>query len=126
MRMLKQLGILLLICFIGEGIAMVLPISFPGSVISMVLLFVCFLTRWIKPENMYRVTNFLLQEMAIFFIPSGVGIITVFETVKNSAVAILIICIISTLLTFVATAYTVKLVLFLQNLHRKRKECRAE
>lgn len=125
MKILKQLGILLLICFLGEGIAKILPISFPGSVISMIVLFGCFMFRLIKPEGLYHVTDFLLQEMAIFFIPSGVGIVTVFEIAKNSAAAILIICILSTLLTFASTAYTVKLVMFLQNRQRKQKECKS-
>ena len=39
MKILKQLLILLLICFVGEGIALALPFAFPSSVISMLLLF---------------------------------------------------------------------------------------
>ena len=44
MKLLKQLLLLLLICFVGEVIALLLPISFPSSVISMLILFILLLT----------------------------------------------------------------------------------
>lgn len=122
MKILKQLAVILLLCFIGEAIAAILPVSFPGSVISMILLFGCFMLRIIKLEDVSDVTGFLLREMAMFFIPSGVGIITVFEIAKDSAWVIFIICVVSTILTFVSTAYTVKFVMFLMNLRKTRKE----
>ena len=39
MGIMAQIGIVLAVCLVGEGIAALLPIPFPASVISMVLLF---------------------------------------------------------------------------------------
>ena len=40
MKIILQIGIVLGICFLGEGLEMLLPFPFPASVISMILLFV--------------------------------------------------------------------------------------
>ena len=42
MGIMAQIGIVLAVCLVGEGIAALLPIPFPASVISMVLLFLLF------------------------------------------------------------------------------------
>ena len=46
MKMILQIGVVLGICLLGEGISLLLPIPFPGSVIAIVLLF---LLLWTLP-----------------------------------------------------------------------------
>lgn len=114
MKILTQIGIVLGICFLGEMIASALPFSFPSSVISMIILFILLITKVIKTEHIKEKSDFLLKNMAFFFIPAGVGIMSNFEFIKSSIVQILIICLITTILTFVATSFTVQAVLKLQ------------
>ncbi|MEG1442370.1 MAG: CidA/LrgA family protein, partial [Oscillospiraceae bacterium] len=71
-------------------------------------------------ENFRESSDFLLKNMAFFFIPAGAGIITVFEILKSSAWQILVVCVVSTILTFASTAYTVKFVVWLQEKLAKR------
>ena len=59
--------------------------------------------------------------MAFFFIPAGVSIINYFGILKHSAVQIVIICIISTIITFTVTAYSVMLTVRWMN-RRKQHE----
>ena len=40
MRILKQIGFIFGICLVGQIIAELIPVPFPGSVMSMVLLFI--------------------------------------------------------------------------------------
>lgn len=58
--------------------------------------------------------DFLLQNMAFFFIPAGVGILEQFEFVKDSMWQLLLICLVTTLLTFGVTAAAVRFGVWLQ------------
>lgn len=115
MEIMIQIGILFGICLVGEGIASVLPIPFPASVISMILLFILLLLRWLKPHHIKKKADFLLKNMAFFFVPAGVSIMDNYNVIQSSLVQLLLICIITLVLTFAATAFTVKAVIALQN-----------
>lgn len=122
MKIIVQIGVVFAICLLGEAVARVLPISFPASVISMIILFILLLSKKLKPEHIKQKTNFLLKNMAFFFIPSGVAIMEHYEVLKGSILQLLFVCLITLILTFVATAYTVKAVIMLQNKGRKTNE----
>ncbi len=115
MKILKQAAIIFGVCLIGEIISELIPVAFPGSVISMVILFILFVLNWLKPEGLSDVNDFLLDNMGFFFIPPGVGIMTRFDLLKSSAVQILLVCIVSAIVTFAVTAYTVQFVMKIQN-----------
>ena len=51
MKTLLQIGIVFLICLIGEIISLILPFPFPGSVIAMILLFLLLLFGALKVEH---------------------------------------------------------------------------
>ena len=51
MGIMAQIGIVLAVCLVGEGIAALLPIPFPASVISMVLLFLLLAAKLLRPHH---------------------------------------------------------------------------
>lgn len=120
MNIMVQIGIVFMVCLMGEGIAKLLPISFPASVISMIILFILLLSKLLKPGHIKQKTDFLLKNMAFFFIPAGVTIMENYEFLKGSILQLLIICLVTMILTFAATAYTVKAVIILQGKRRRR------
>lgn len=122
MKILLQVAIMFGICLGGEAIASMLPISFPASVIGMIILFLFLLVKFIKPHHIKEKSDFLLKNMAFFFVPAGVGILKNYDLVKGSIIKLLIICIITTIITFVVTAYTIQGVVNLQNRRRKTNE----
>ena len=83
MNILMQTAVLLLICFAGEGISLVLPFAFPSSVISMILLFILLATKIIKLKQIEEVTGFLTKNMAFFFLPAGVEILENYKPVAD-------------------------------------------
>jgi holin-like protein len=83
----------------------------------MVLLFILLVMRLLRVEHIQQKSDFLLSNMSFFFIPASVNIINYFDILKNSIVQILIICVCSTVLTFAATAYSIRFTLYLM---RKR------
>ena len=66
----------------------------------MALLLICLLTGVLKIEHIQEKADFLLENMAFFFVPAGVSIINYFDVLKNSVVQLIIICVVSTVVTF--------------------------
>lgn len=122
MKLMLQIGVVFLICLTGEGISYLLPITFPGSVISMILLFLLLFFQVLKPDHIKEKSDFLLKNMAFFFIPAGVSIIEYFDVIKGSIIPLLIVCILTTIITFGTTALTVSTVIKLQNRGGKTNE----
>lgn len=122
MKPIMQAAIIFLICLLGEIIVEVFSLSFPSSVISMIILFLFLAFHLVKQENIQGMIRFLQQNMSIFFIPSGVAIMENYSYLSESILPFLLICIISTAVTFAITAYTVQLVTILQQkIGNKRK-----
>ena len=115
MKIIKQIGILFAVCWISQLIEYVLPFAFPASVIGMGLLLVCLLTGFLKVEHIQEKADFLLENMAFFFVPAGVSIINYFDILKSAAVQLVVICVISTVITFAVTAVSVKFRIRLMN-----------
>jgi holin-like protein len=121
MKLLAQIAIVFGICLIGEVIAGFLPIPIPASIISMVLLLILLFVRIIKIEHIREKADFLLQNMAFFFIPAGVSILENYQYLQDAIIPFLIICFVTTFLTFAATSLTVKAVLYLQERWGKKE-----
>lgn len=111
MKIIKQIGIIFAVCWLSQMIETILPFAFPASVIGMALLLICLITGLLKIEHIQEKADFLLENMAFFFIPAGVSVINYLDVLKNTAVQLVIICIISTVITFAVTAWSVKLTL---------------
>lgn len=125
-KILWQIGIVLGICLIGEGISRLLPIPFPASVISMILLFIVLLTKGLKPDHLKQKADFLTKNMAFFFIPAGVGVMNVYPQIKNSILPLLLVCVLTSIITFGVTATTVRAVIRLQEWMRIRVGTKAK
>lgn len=110
------------VCWISLVIEHYLPFSFPASVIGMVLLLICLLTGFLKIEHVQEKADFLLSNMAFFFVPAGVSIINYFDELKSTAVQLILICIISTVVTFAVTAYSVMFTVHLMKKWKDRRE----
>ncbi|MGI5957931.1 MAG: CidA/LrgA family protein [Massiliimalia sp.] len=122
MKIVLQVAIVFGVCWIGNIISALLPIPFPGSVISMILLFILLLCKVVKVEHIQEKANFMLKNMAMFFIPAGVGIMEQYSAVKGAVLPLLTICLVSTVLTFGATAFTIRGVTALQRKLSKTKD----
>ena len=108
MKIIRQIGIIFAICWFSEVIESILPFSFPASVTGMILLFICLAAGILKIEHVQEKAGFLLENMAFFFIPAGVGILEHYESVKGVILPLLAVCVITTVLTFAAASLTVR------------------
>lgn len=85
MKIVEQLFFILLFSLIGEVIAVLLSpyIAVPGPVMGMVILFAALHFGWIKKSSIKMVGTWLTDNMAIFFVPAGVGLMTHFDTLQS-------------------------------------------
>ena len=111
MKIIKQFGIIFSLCWLATVIEGLLPIAFPASVIAMLLLLVSLLAGVLKIDHIREKSDFLLANMAFFFIPAGVNVINYLDILKENWLPLLLICVITMVVTFAATAYSVRLVM---------------
>lgn len=122
MKILMQIGVILLICWISQMIEMLLPFPFPASVIGMILLFFLLLTGVFKTRDFKEFATFLLSNMAFFFIPAGVNLMNYFGVLKENLFSVLVICAVSTLVTFFVTVLSTKMMIQWMNKRRGQNE----
>ena len=119
MKIIKQTGIIFFICWISVILEALLPFAFPASVIGMVLLLLFLLSGLLKVEHIREKSDFLLANMAFFFIPAGVNVMNYLDILMQNWLPLLAVCLLTTVITFAATAYSVR---FTMSLLSKRKE----
>lgn len=109
MKLLRQTGIIVGICFAGELLNRLLKLPVPGNVLGMLILFTLLCTGVIKLEMIKEISDFLLDHLAFFFIPAGVGLLACMDALSGKWLAFLGVCVITTIIVMVVTGHTVQL-----------------
>lgn len=117
MNIMGELAILFGVCLAAEGIAALLPVPFPASVIGMLLLLGLLLCRGAKERHICRACGFLSDNMSFFFVAPCVGLLKYADHLMECLLPFVFIAIITTPIVYFATAWTIQLTLAL----RRRK-----
>ena len=96
--MLTEAFYILFFYFTGEFISYFIDGFIPGSVIGMVLLFLALAFKKVKPEKVKRLSTVLTQNMGLFFVPAGVGLMNSFGIISEYWAVLLIASVVSTIL----------------------------
>ena len=120
MKVITQCGFLFLICLAGLYLSHLLPFPVPASVLSMLVLFALLLSRRIHASSFKEPTDFLLGNLAFFFIPSGVRILAHIENIRGDAFVLLVISLTAAFFTFIASASAAAAVVRFQSRIRER------
>ncbi len=115
MKILKEFTIILLIIFFSDTFSKAFSLPLPGSIIGMLLLLGLLLLKIVKVETLKTSSTYMLDNLAFFFLPAGVGIISSFDLLKGNTIKIIVIIIISTLVVLLVTGYTVQGLITLKN-----------
>lgn len=123
MKIFNQLGIILAIWAGGELISSLCSnfIKIPGTIVGMIILFLLLQFKIIKEENIREVTDFLLNNMAIFFVPAGVSLINSLGLIGDNIVVLLLSVTAATMIIMLVTGKTVDMMI-----HKKQVEIDAE
>ena len=100
---IKGVFTILLFYVIGIGASHLIGGVIPGSVCGMLLLFAALCLGIVKPDNVRSVARALTQNMAVLFVPAGVGIMAQYDLIAQNWVGILTITIVCTLLVLLST-----------------------
>lgn len=111
MSLMGELGLIFAVCLAGELIAALLPVAFPASVISMVLLMLLLLCGVVKEGHISVVSKFLVANMGICFIPALVGVLEYWDVLKHQLVPFAVVTLITTPVVYVVTAWAVQLLM---------------
>ena len=105
-KLIKEIFIIMLFAFLGEVISLLLlnVMVVPGSVIGMVLLFLALAFKKVKPEKVKRLSTVLTQNMGLFFVPAGVGLMNSFGIISEYWAVLLIASVVSTILVIASVA----------------------
>lgn len=102
--MLTEVFYILFFYFTGEFISHFIDGFIPGSVIGMILLFFALLFKWVKPAKVKKISKLLTDNMALFFLPAGVGLMNSLGIISQYWVVIVTASVVSTILVIAAVA----------------------
>lgn len=120
MNYIRQLGVLIACCVAGDALSILLHGALPGNVLGLTLLLLLLIFSPLRLEHVDHSAEFLLQNMAFFFLPACLGVLEIFTQIKSEILAMIAVCVLTTLCTAAATALTVHIVFRLQ--HRESEE----
>ncbi|WP_066894293.1 CidA/LrgA family protein [Clostridium nigeriense] len=120
MKIFRESIIILGIYLIGELISKGLSLPLPGNIIGMIILLLLLCTKVIKVEKVESISTFFLNHLSFFFIPAGVGLMSSFDSIKNSLVHILILCLITTAIVIIFTGLIVQYIINIQEKRVKK------
>jgi len=102
--MMPGIFIILFFFALGEVVAWLIGGFIPGCVAGMSLLFAALCFKWVKPRQVRPVAKFLCDNMALFFVPAGVGVVNALDILSRNWQAVLTACAVSTVAVIVVVA----------------------
>jgi holin-like protein len=92
------MAVILVFLVAGEGVAALLGLPVPGSVIGMLLLSLALGVKIIPLEGIRDTADFLTGNLSFFFVPVGVGLMAYFDLLRAEWPAVLFATTVSTVI----------------------------
>lgn len=103
--MMRGMAILLLMQFSGSLISTWMALPIPGNVLGMALLLCFLLLGWVKVEWLDDIAELLLSNMALFFVPAGVGVMVYADLIEREWLPISVGLVLSTFIVMAVTGW---------------------
>lgn len=104
--MIKGIVFIMLFYVLGELVSIGIGHLIPGNVCGMLLLFFALMLKWVKADDVRGVSNVLTRNMALFFLPAGVGLIAQTDMIADNWAALLTVSVVTTILVIVVVGWT--------------------
>lgn len=105
-----QVGVLLGVTMLSNGITQMLHLKVPGSILGILLVIVLLQTKVIRLEWIESGANLLIAELMLFFIPSAVGVIQYKQVMVTDGMRFEGVILLSTLTVMVCTGFLSEIV----------------
>lgn len=106
MRYLYQFARIMVFCFLGELLHVVLPLPVPASIYGLVLLLAALKLGIVRLDQVKEVGNFLTGIFPLLFVPAAVGVMELWVQLGEMAIPILIAIIPVTVLVLASAGRT--------------------
>ena len=121
MKYIKQIWIILGVCFIAELLEYLIPLPVAASIYGLLLMLAALMTKVIKLKDVENVSDFLTGNMAIMFIPAVVGIMASVEEMKKMLIPLIVISVLSTFLVMSVTGWVTQWIIGKREEEKKEK-----
>lgn len=102
---MKSIFFIILFYLLGEALSLLIGGFLPGSVLGMLLLFAALSVKVVKSEAVDTACKFLIDNMLLFFVPVGVGIVVSFGIIAQNLLPIILSVSISTIIVMGVTGF---------------------
>lgn len=116
-KIIIHIAILYCIYLFANWIQTALGLFVPGSVIGMVILFILLSTNLIKVSWVENGARFIVDNLALFFVPATVGVMNYFDLFAGKGFLLVVIVLFSTLLVMASSGITSQWIM-----HREERE----
>lgn len=106
MNLIKQVAIVIGCLAFGELVVYLTGLKLPSSIIGLITLWTMLKLRWVKVESIGGITNFLIKNMGIFFVPPCVAMLNYFGILSQSIVPVVVATLVSTVIVIFVTGFT--------------------
>ena len=100
MKYLTQFVLIMGFTLLGEALQRLIPLPIPASVYGLLLLFAALCLKVVKLEQVKETAGFLTSILPILFVSPAVGIVEDWALIREDLLAILLLLVASTVLTF--------------------------
>ena len=111
MKFFKQFGWIMFVTCLGEILKYLLPFPIPASIYGLILMMIFLMTGLIKLDRVHQAGTFLIEIMALMFIPAAVGIIESWAQLQRIILPVSIITVITTIMVMIVSGKVTQFVL---------------
>ena len=111
MKFFKQFGWIMFVTCLGEILKYLLPFPIPASIYGLILMMIFLMTDLIKLDRVHQAGTFLIEIMALMFIPAAVGIIESWAQLQRIILPVSIITVITTVMVMVVSGKVTQFIL---------------
>ena len=111
MKYFKQFLIILSVSFLGEVLHALLPLPVPASIYGLVLMLAALCTGLLKLPQIEKTGLFLVDIMAVMFIPAAVGLVEEWGTLRPILIPVSVITVVVTVIVMAVTGGVAQLII---------------
>lgn len=126
MKWIHEFFIISFFAILGEVTRLVTHLPIPGSILGILYLFLAFKWHVLEPNKVATTGNFLLNNLAILFVPAGVGLLDYFEQISGIWLILLGTVVCCSVVTLAVTGKTTEVIIKLRNFLSTRKQAAAK
>ena len=118
MNYILELLIILSISFIGELLHFLIPLPVPASIYGLVIMLAALISGILKLEKVQKTARFLIDIMAVMFIPAAVGLMEQWSSLRTFLLPAAVITVLVTVIVLAVTGRVTQWVIRKEDRHK--------